>query len=142
MALVLDGTLGASAVQDNSVTDTALSLTANSAAIKVALNANNGAPIFACRAWVNFNGTGTVEITASGNVTSITDTGTGSYTVNFTTEMTDNNYACVGIASFSSSFSTGQFGAITRNVGNFVTRTANPSGTLIDSNRVDIAVFR
>jgi hypothetical protein len=50
-------------------------------------------PQFACRAWVNFNGTGTVAIRASGNVSSITDNGTGNYTVNFTTSMPDANYA-------------------------------------------------
>jgi hypothetical protein len=50
------------------------------------------APIYPCRAWVNFNGTGTVAIRASGNVTSITDNGTGDYTVNFTTAMPDANY--------------------------------------------------
>lgn len=48
---------------------------------------------YSCRAWVNFNGTGTVAIRGSGNVTSITDNGTGDYTVNFTTAMTDANYA-------------------------------------------------
>lgn len=52
------------------------------------------APIYPCRAWVNFNGTGTVAIRASGNVTSITDNGTGDYTVNFTTAMPDANYSC------------------------------------------------
>lgn len=46
-----------------------------------------------CRAWVNFNGTGTVAIRASFNVTSITDNNTGDYTVNFTTAMPDANYA-------------------------------------------------
>lgn len=51
------------------------------------------APLYMCRAWVNFNGTGTVAIRASGNVTSITDNGTGLYTVNFTLAMTDTNYA-------------------------------------------------
>lgn len=51
------------------------------------------APLYACRAWVNFNGTGTVAIRASGNVTSITDNGTGDYTVNFTTALPDTNYA-------------------------------------------------
>ena len=50
-------------------------------------------PQFACRAWVNFNGTGTVAIRASGNVSSITDNATGDYTVNFTTAMSDANYA-------------------------------------------------
>lgn len=48
-----------------------------------------------CRAWVNFNGTGTVAIRASFNVSSITDNGTGDYTVNFTTALSDANYASV-----------------------------------------------
>jgi hypothetical protein len=47
------------------------------------------------KAWVNFNGTGTVAIRASFNVSSITDNGTGDYTVNFTTAMPDANYAVV-----------------------------------------------
>jgi hypothetical protein len=54
------------------------------------------APVYAARAWVNFNGTGTVAIRASGNVSSITDNGTGNYRVNFTTAMSDTNYtACL-----------------------------------------------
>jgi hypothetical protein len=48
-----------------------------------------------CRAWVNFNGTGTVAIRASFNVSSITDNGTGDYTINFTTAMPDANYSLV-----------------------------------------------
>jgi hypothetical protein len=56
------------------------------------LNASGSAPIYACRAWVNFNGTGTVAIRASGNVSGITDNGTGDYTINFTTAMEDANY--------------------------------------------------
>ena len=48
-----------------------------------------------CRAWVNFNGTGTVAIRASFNVSSITDNGTGDYTINFTNAMPDANYAPV-----------------------------------------------
>ena len=51
------------------------------------------ATAYACRAWVNFNGTGTVAIRASGNVSSITDNGTGDYTVNFSTAMPDANYS-------------------------------------------------
>lgn len=50
-------------------------------------------PGFLARAWVNFNGTSTVSIRANGNVSSITDNGTGDYTVNFTTAMPDANYA-------------------------------------------------
>lgn len=48
-----------------------------------------------CRAWVNFNGTGTVAIRASFNVSSITDNGTGNYNVNFTTAMPDADYAAL-----------------------------------------------
>lgn len=53
------------------------------------------ATAYGCRAWVNFNGTGTVAIRASGNVSSITDNGVGDYTVNFTNSMPDANYAMV-----------------------------------------------
>ena len=53
----------------------------------------SAATAYGCRAWVNFNGSGTVAIRASGNVSSITDGGVGNYTVNFTTAMPDANYA-------------------------------------------------
>ena len=62
-------------------------------AVRDNLNATGSAPMYACRAWVNFNGTGTVTIRASGNVSSITDNGTGDYSVNFTTSMEAGNYA-------------------------------------------------
>ena len=64
--------------------------------VKTATNATGTAPIYACRAWVNFNGTGTVSIYESGNVSSITDNGTGDYTVSFTTAMPDENYVLAG----------------------------------------------
>jgi hypothetical protein len=60
------------------------------------------------KAWVNFNGTGTVAIRASFNVSSITDNGVGNYRINFTTAMTDANYVVSG----SSSFPTVDFGLI------------------------------
>jgi hypothetical protein len=53
------------------------------------------ATAYGCRAWVNFNGTSTVAIRSSGNVSSITDNGTGDYTVNLTTAMPDGNYSAV-----------------------------------------------
>ena len=61
--------------------------------IREAFNATGSAPIYACRAWVNFNGTGAVAIRARGNVSSITDNGTGAYAVNFINPMPDANYA-------------------------------------------------
>ena len=59
-----------------------------------------------CRAWVNFNGTGTVAIRASFNVSSITDNGTGDYTVNFTTAMPDANYSVSGSLEYRTCFMT------------------------------------
>jgi len=53
---------------------------------------------YGCRAWVNFNGQGTIGIRGSGNVSSLTDNGTGDYTVNFTTAMPDVNYSLAGAA--------------------------------------------
>ena len=74
--------------------------------IKAAINASGTAPIYACRAWVNFDGTsgsgtGSSDITirGSGNVSSITDNGTGDYTVNFTTAMPDADYSVCGSSS-------------------------------------------
>jgi hypothetical protein len=54
------------------------------------------ATAYGCRAWVNFLGSGTVAIRGSGNVSSITDNGTGDYTMNFSTSMPDVNYAVAG----------------------------------------------
>ena len=61
------------------------------------LNVQNGMNGI-CKAWVNFNGTGTVAINSSFNVSSITDNGTGDYTVNFTTAMPDANYSMTASA--------------------------------------------
>lgn len=68
-----------------------------------------------CKAWVNFNGTSTVAIRASYNVSSITDNGTGLYTVNFTTAMPDTNYA-YGLNSQSAE-SAGSAGTLNNTVG-------------------------
>lgn len=60
-----------------------------------------GVEVYTAKAWVNFNGTGTVVIRAAGNVSSVTDNAVGDYTVNFTNDMPDANYAvCVGNGSF------------------------------------------
>ena len=58
--------------------------------------ATGSAPSYSARAWVNFNGSGTVAIRDSANVSSITDNGTGNYTVNLTTAMPDVNYSPLG----------------------------------------------
>jgi hypothetical protein len=55
----------------------------------------SAAVAYGCRAWVNFDGTGTPAIRGSGNVSSLVDNGTGDYTVNFATAMPDANYSVV-----------------------------------------------
>ena len=96
----------------------------------------------ACKAWVNFNGVGTVAIRAAYNVSSITDSGTGEYTVNFTTAMPDANYSAAGFA--------GVLGVqnvsitqVQNNTGNIVIRVRQTySDTSYDSSLVQIQVFR
>jgi len=61
------------------------------------------APLYMARAWVNFNGTGTISIRGNGNVSSITDNGTGDYTINFSTAMSDANYSVSGSTTISAS---------------------------------------
>lgn len=87
---------------DSATNTSNMSFPANHAGIKTALNASGDAPIYACRAWVNFDATNafspnpsTSAIRDSGNVSSIYENGTGDYTINFTTAMPDANYSVV-----------------------------------------------
>jgi hypothetical protein len=75
------------------------------------------ATAYGCRAWVNFDGTGTPAIRASGNVTSITDNGTGDYTVNFTTAMPDANYSVVTTSTIQAGVSNAGVVSSVRNTG-------------------------
>jgi len=112
--------------------------------VKTALNASGSAPMFACRAWVNFNGTGTVAIRASGNVSSITDNGVGVYTVNFTTAIVDANYA---VALASRPAIEANESAQIRN-GSILSTTAvsilchRPGVGNVDSDYVNVSIFR
>lgn len=142
----------------NLATDTELSIAlagkantivANDSQIKTALNATGTAPIYACRAWVNFNGTGTVAIRASGNVSSITDNGTGDYTVNFTTAMPDANYCLSGIVSSDATWPRGislhnTIGPTTSNARIYTGTTGSTAypGSLVDFSIVTIQVHR
>ena len=103
-------------------------------------NVINGA-----KAWVNFNGTGTPAIRASYNVSSITDNGTGDYTVNFTTAMPDANYSAVGsvggtAASAVTFFPYDHVTARTTTVLRFLTITTGGSNS--DSSQVAVSIFR
>ena len=93
-----------------------------------------------CKAWVNFNGTGTVAIRASYNVSSITDNGTGDYTVNFTTAMVDANYAAVGT---SKDDGTGSYTPYITSQATSNVRIGTKSQSAVnDSGIVCIAIFR
>jgi hypothetical protein len=102
------------------------------------------ATAYACRAWVNFNGTGTVAIRASGNVSSITDGGVGIYTVNLTTAMPDADYATVIAASRPATDITivSARGAAAQTVSSTALVTANSALALTDSANVYVAIFR
>jgi len=104
--------------------------------------ASGSAPSYSARAWVNFNGTGTVAIRASGNVSSITDNGVGDFSVNFTTAMPDANYSTCGMGRNN----TGQWGVsihMTIDPTSSVCRIRGQSDTQYgDSAFVMFAVFR
>lgn len=97
---------------------------------------------YKCRAWVNFNGTGTVAIRSSGNVSSITDAGVGFYTVNLISAFSDVNYAVV-----SNSNDNGTVRSVTNlssaSTATFaISTTQNGSNTAQDASIVSVAVYR
>ena len=160
MPITIDGSgtitgLSAGGLPDSSIVTADIANAAITAA-KLDGAQNGSAPIYAARAWVNFNGTGTVAIRASGNVSSITDNGTGDYTVNFTTAMPDANYSAVagGSGAFNVSANIGSwYAGITLNGSNVaVTKTASAlriysaivagPGSAYDSSENNVAVFR
>jgi hypothetical protein len=97
------------------------------------------ATAYGCRAWVNFNGTGTVAIRASGNVSSITDTAVGRYAVNFTTAISDANYAASVTAVDGYIAGVSSTGYTTSSVNIVVTTDA---GSYVDSSIVCCSFFR
>lgn len=115
-----------------------------SASIAASLNATGSAPLYACRAWVNFNGTGVIAIRGSGNVSSITDVSVGNYYINFTTAMPDANYVGVVPTTDNGSLRTA---ASIENANTTASQisiavVSQMTNTLTDSARVDVAIFR
>jgi hypothetical protein len=100
------------------------------------------------KAWVNFNGTGTVAIRAAFNVTSITDNGTGDYTLNFTTALPDANYAVAGMSPNFNTQNTLSLYA-TSNAGAGVVKTTSTvrvknalATSYADTDDISVAIFR
>lgn len=113
--------------------------------------------VYTCKAWVNFDGTQTAAsmIRASGNVNSITDNGTGDYTVNFTTALVDANYqismSSVGYSNTNNSIHAYVKGNASTSTAPFLKSTSqlrvvygNDGGasTLYDCAEMNVAVFR
>ena len=97
------------------------------------------ATAYGCRAWVRFNGTGTVAIYGSGNVSSITDHGTGNYTVNFTNAIADATYS---VATSLDSTS----GRVDAHTSSFYTGSVKcrvyASGVLANYNHISVVILR
>lgn len=142
MSLVLNSSGGGSVTLSEPTTASNFTLT---------LPAANGtaladSTVGVCRAWVNFNGSGTVAIRAAFNVSSITDNAAGDYTVNFTTAMVDANYSVI-----SSSEGGGSAGNPPYQRGNYpITSASNirltfltfNAGSFVDPTYCCAAVFR
>jgi len=108
---------------------------------------------FRCRVWVNFDGTGTIAIRDSGNVSSLTDQGTGSYTVHFGSDMSDNDYACF-ISTVNRHYNSGvgytigYYSNDDVNAGNYNYNSVrlevkrSDTNTMQDLNTISVAIFR
>jgi hypothetical protein len=163
MSLVLQSSGGGSVTLEEPVTASNFTITvpavtgtmatvdgSGNASVTGNLSFNSGygssAVAYGCRAWVNFNGTGTVAIRGSGNVSSITDNGTGDYTVNFTTAMPDVNYSFNGTTSDDATagaivYLSGTW-ATNGLVGSIRIRTVNNLFSATDRTFVAVSVFR
>lgn len=127
---------------------------ANITATKLDGAQSGSAPIYGCRAWVNFDGTRDTTgatstantdrlIRASGNVTSVLRNGTGSYTVTFTTAMPDANYTAVGHASTETDVgNTNPAGVVDRTTTTCRVDVETSAGAQFDTTLIDVVIFR
>jgi hypothetical protein len=147
MSIILDGTTGITTPDITSAAgiDSA-DLTGDIAAARItdALNATGSAPIYACRAWVNFDGTGTVAIRASGNVSSITDNGTGNYSVNFITAMPDESYSIVSNSGLATANGSNRYSVASIDTVSsaFVSSEIASTNARVDNDLITVHVFR
>jgi len=138
---IQDGTIGIADLSATGTKDSTTFLrgdnTFNTPSVASLSTASGSAPSYSARAWVNFNGTGTVAIRESGNVSSITDNGAGNYTVNFTTAMPDANYSAIGINDYFGVTTASSYLTTSVSIG-----TTNHSATGVDCATISVAVFR
>jgi hypothetical protein len=115
--------------------------------LREGLNASGSAPVYACRAWVNFDGTtaSPSTIRASGNVSSVTRNGAGDYTINFTAAMTDQNYAAqvtVGLDAVNNNIGNLRNQNTDRLVGSVRVASISGGGNSNNSTYVAVSIFR
>ena len=113
----------------------------------IALDSSNYTSYVASpRVWVNFNGTGTIAVRASSNVSSLVDYANGQYGVNFSSALADTNYACVGMNGQNTSggvrnrMVTESYQFRTTSFARF--HTGQDATTIIDADAVMFAIFR
>jgi len=157
MPATINGTSGFGGNLTGNVTGNADTATAATTAVTAdKLTTTTGsAPVYACRAWVNFDGTrneadtgastngANVKIRASGNVASVLKNATGDYTITFTTAMPDANYAATA---------SNNIDGAPRNIllynyasGSVVVRNRDDNvaaGALADATIMSVAIFR
>jgi hypothetical protein len=143
MPATINGTSGFGGNLTGNVTGNADTSTASTTATKLSTTTGD-APTYACRAWVNFNGqTNPPTIRNSGNVLSITDHGAGDYTVNFSTDMPDENFCAVVTANGATSTVTNlSIGTTAYTNSSVRVLVENASGVNTDSPFVNVAIFR
>jgi hypothetical protein len=100
------------------------------------------ATAYGCRAWISFNGTGTIAIRGSGNVSSIVDGGTGLYTVNFTNAMPDANYSSVMGGSRDGTSTDGWRMTYSQSTSSVLVRTMTTGTAMVDHSLINIAILR
>jgi len=107
--------------------------------------ASGSAPSYSARAWINMDGTGTISIRGSGNVSSIVDNGTGDYTVNFSTNMSGTNYNVVGSSNHNTTYANSRmfFQSIStlRLTSSVRVRALGDGGSALDVDTVDFCIF-
>jgi hypothetical protein len=153
-------TVNAATITDNSVGAAELNVSGNGTtaqylrsdgdgtftwATPPSITTTTGSPnYYGARAWVNFNGIGTVSIRASVNVSSITDLGKGNYNVNFSTAMPDANYSTTTALNYNNSSFVTNIGATVKlpTTSKIEIETGGSSNNAIDMHTINVAVFR
>ena len=168
MPISINGTgsitgLSAGGLPDNSIVTADIADSAvttakvNDAAVtpaKLSGGQSGSAPIFGARAWVYFDGSrnesdtgastngANVKIRGSGNVTSVLKNAVGTYTVTFTTALSDANYTAVGMLSYGNASSLNIESVANNTAGSSRLLARQSDGSAIDPTFVGVAFFR